>query len=157
MKKKTTTIETTNTQTTTESRQNMEKPNPTFQKQLDGLALIVDDLSRTMRGYNGTDGITQRMARMETSIISVNQKVDELSTLMKEHNNLHISHQSIVTMPISQQITAPEVTADDRPVTLNQLLARIWNDIGKPVFTAVVLFALIELFPKIYIAIFGKP
>jgi hypothetical protein len=105
----------------------------------------IAELTRTVRGFNGTPGLMQRFERVETLLIAMQQSLDDLATAAK-----------LAAAPVTTTTTTTTILADDKPVTFNQIVGRMYNDFGKPILVAVVVYLLLTFMPQI-VAHLGQP
>lgn len=111
----------------------------------------IAELTRSLRGFNGTPGVMERLASMET-------RLSNTETIAKEIN-------SKIEQLLNQPKTAPaeakqkpddNKTDDDKPLTKNQLSGMVVKFMG-PVATAVIIWALLTFFPSVMAHVFPRP
>jgi hypothetical protein len=101
----------------------------------------IAELTRSLRGFNGTPGVMERLVGIETMVREINGKVEK---------------QQPVKEPVTASAPAQESPSKDKPLTKSQL-AVMALEFLKPVATAVIIWALLTFFPGVMAHVFpGK-
>jgi len=110
----------------------------------------LSELTRTLRGFNGTPGVMQILAKFEISLESLKATVERDRADTKEKlEDIQASLNSIVQD--RKAVAIEKKASDDQPVTFNQIIGKVYNDFGKPVLIALLLYLLITIMPKIFV------
>lgn len=112
-----------------------------WQKRFDELSGQVAELARTVRGFNGTPGLTQEMERVKYLMQDVAPKVNELYQWL-------IAERALAAAGVKKE--APATTDEtEKPLTRGKL-AMILLELSKPIVTAVVIWLLLTFFPALF-------
>jgi hypothetical protein len=106
----------------------------------------VTELVRTVRGFNGTPGLTERMAKLETVIGQQGESLTEQKTMLSEIHGMLTG--LAVAKPEPAAVETPK-KAEEAQVVTKGALALMAVDFGRTIVTAVVVWALLTLGPEL--------
>ena len=104
-----------------------------------GQSKQIEELTQTVRGYNGTPGVMERLGKIETN---------------QENQNKMIADQS-KTIDAIHLLLTPKQEEDKKGLTKDQLAAMVLG-LAKPIITAVIIWVLLTLFPQLLVHL-GTP
>lgn len=107
----------------------------------------VAELVRTVRGFNGTPGLMERMTRMETVMAQLATSLAEQKAVLSEMHGVLQGLASVKTVAAAEPVE-PKNPEEAQVVTKGGL-ALMTVDFGKTIVTAVVVWALLTLGPEL--------
>jgi hypothetical protein len=106
----------------------------------------IAELTRTVRGFNGTPGLVERLARIETVM------AQQVATLAEQKTMLSEMHGMLTGLAVAKPEPAAVETpkkAEEAQVVTKGALALMAVDFGKTIVMAVVVWALLTLGPEL--------
>lgn len=97
----------------------------------------IAELTRTVRGFNGTPGIMERLGKIETSQAEQSRMITDLG------ETIDAIHVLLTTIP------KPEPVSDDKKGLTKDQLAALVLGLMKPVLTALIIWVMLTFFPDL--------